>query len=298
MDLLVDRELVITPERLERIHQAVLFYADRVSLRATSEVPGGDPAIIARLRELQEIGAIRTWAHEYEVDDGGRVRGADWKSVLAGPADQVLPLAQVRSLVRQVDDELDITHPVEDSTALREGVAEVVQFRRSVIGLRVADVLATDGLLTAEKRAKTLTAGIDPPPEEPNRYGPIVQTIVDLCTFDRLSDLPLEAVIECRRQMPAFRRYLETRVTSSAELDPSRLAREIIEEYQDLLERYAQGHHARDIAVDAGWDVIGALLPPAVVVKYLGKPLHWSKRHRDFQPFLLLSRIRSHQRHR
>ena len=49
MDLLIDRELVITPERLERIHQAVLFYADRISLRATSETPpGNNPTLSMR----------------------------------------------------------------------------------------------------------------------------------------------------------------------------------------------------------------------------------------------------------
>jgi hypothetical protein len=247
MDLLLDRELVITPERLERIHQAVLFYADRISLRATSEVPADDPTIISRLRELHEIGAVRTWAHEYEVDDGGRVRGAGWKSLLDAPADLVLPLSTMKELVRQVDDDLEITHgmtrPEPGSAALREGVAEVVQFRRSVIGLRLADELVTDGLLTGRGRLAVLTAGIanpagrqdqpGPPVSPPaGQYGTVVRTIVERCTFDRLSDLPLTAITDCRRHMPAFRRFMERKISAATQEDPARLAHEIVEEYQ------------------------------------------------------------------
>ncbi len=296
MELLIDRELVITPQRLERIHQAVMFYADSVNLRITSEVLKKNAEIVTRLRELQEIGAVNTWAHEYEVDDGGRVRQGQWESVLAGPANQVLPLQQVKELVEGVDADLNITDNPDDSSTLREGIAELVQFRQSVIGFRLADALAAEGLLTSRNYTSTLGGGVVFDMQSGEQYGSIVETIVELCTFRNLSQMPLEAIIDCRSHMPAFRRYLQEKLAQSTDRDPRHLAQQIVSEYHDLLMRYSKSHEIRDLATDIGWDVVGALLPPTVFVKYVGKPIEWSKRRREFRPFLLLSQIRTQQR--
>jgi hypothetical protein len=293
VQLLIDRELVITPQRLERIHQAIMFYADSVCVRVTSEVPGNEPAQIRRLRELQEIEAISTWAHEYEVNDGGMSVGGSWQSVLSGPAGRVLTQPQVKDLVQGVDADLHITD--RPDTQLREGIAEVVQFRQSVIGLRLADALTTEGLLTSRNYAESLADVLMADRQAPSDYDEIIETIVDLCRFGSLSELPMEAIIDCRRHMPAFRKYLRQKTTEAPERDAQSLATQVIDEYQDLLMRYAKDHEVRELAMDIGWDVLGALLPPSVFVKYIGKPVEWSKRRREFRPFLLLSRIRSHQ---
>jgi hypothetical protein len=296
VELLIDRELIITPQRLERIHQAIMFYADSVCVRVTSEIPGNDPAQIRRLRELQEIEAISAWAHEYEVDDGGVPRADSWQSVLSGPAGRVLTQPQVRDLVRGVDADLHITD--RPDTSLREGLAEVVQFRQSVIGLRLADALTTEGLLTSRNYAQSLADVLMADRQAPPEYGEITETIVDLCRFGGLSELPLDAVIDCRRHMPAFRKYLHQKATEAPDEEAQSLAAQVVDEYQDLLMRYTKGHEVRDLAMDVGWDVLGALLPPSVFVKYIGKPIEWSKRRREFRPFLLLSKIRSHQQRR
>jgi hypothetical protein len=295
VQLLIDRELIITPQRLERIHQAIMFYADSVCVRVTSEIPGNDSAQIRRLRELQEIGAISTWAHEYEVDDGGTSLASSWQSVFSGPAVRVLAQPQVRDLVQGVDADLHMTD--RPDTPLREGIAEVVQFRQSVIGLRLADTLATDGLLTSRNYAQSLADVLMADRQAPSEYGDITETIVDLCRFGSLSNLPLEAIIDCRRNMPAFRKYLHQKSAEAPDEDAESLAAQIIDEYQTLLMQYAKGHEIREIAMDIGWDVLGALLPPSVFVKYLGKPVEWSRRRNEFRPFLLLSKIRSHQQH-
>lgn len=287
MELLIDRDLTVTPERLERLHQAVLFYADTIRLRATSRVAPEDEEARRRLHELRDIGAITTWAHEYEVDDGGRIRTKHWSSLFEGSADLVLPLSTTRELVHSVDSELQVTDAAAlvEQSSLREGIAEVVQFRRSLIGFRLADTLSADGLLLGGSRATSRGA---------REYGDVIETIVDLCTFSALSALPISAIVKCRRQMPAFRRYLDGKLAGgTGQHDPRALAREIIDEYQHLLVRYAVGHTVRDTMLDVSWDVVGAVLPPAVLVKYLGKPLSWSKRRRDFAPFLLLSRLRA-----
>lgn len=287
MELLVDRDLTITPERLERIHQAALFYADTIRLRATSNVALEHEEVRRRLHELRDIGAITTWAHEYEVDDGGLVRTAHWSSLFSDPADLVLPLSTAREVVHSVDRELRVTDAAAlvDKSSLREGIAEVVQLRRSLIGFRLTDTLSADGLLLGGGRTTVRRI---------QEYSDAVETIVELCTFSALHSLPINAVVKCRRHMPAFRRYLGRKLVGEAsQYDPRALAREIIDEYQHLLVRYASSRTIRDTVLDASWDVVGAVLPPAVLVKYLGKPLSWSKRRRDFAPFLLLSQLRA-----
>jgi hypothetical protein len=295
MDLLIDRELNITPERLERIYQTIMFYADSVSLRATSQVPNDDSAIVLRLQQLKEIGAIRTWAHEYEVDDAGCVRLEAWRKIFGGAVDQVLPLPEVKALVQQVDDDLDVTDTPAGQSSLREGVAELVQFRQSVIGLRLTDALAADGLLTGRDYSSLLAPERFRSAAQGDQFGPVVQTIISLCTFQPLSDLPLKAIVDCREHMPAFRRYLRKKVEESPDKTADQLAREVVTEYQELLERYAKGHEISGLSLDISWDVVGAILPPAILMKYITKPVEWSVKRHDFRPFLLLSRLRAHQ---
>lgn len=96
--------------------------------------------------------------------------------------------------------------------------------------------------------------------------------------------------------MPAFRQYLQRKVIKSRGKTADELAREVVYEYQNILERYAKGHELSSFASDVGWDVVGAILPPAVLMKYVTKPIEWSARRRDFRPFLLLSKLRAHER--
>jgi hypothetical protein len=287
MELLVDRDLTVTPERLERLHQAALFYADKIRIRATTRIVPDRVDLCRRMHELRDIGAITTWAHEYEVDGGGVVRTEHWSSLFGGPADLVLPAEKARELVNGVDSELrvkDAAALVEQSS-LREGIAEVVQFRRSLIAFRLADTLSADGLILGGRHATF---------PHIREYSDTVETIVELCTFGTLSALPIKAIVQCRREMPAFRRYLDLKLAGqTGDHDPRALAREIMNEYQQLLVRYAGSHTARDTVLDASWDVVGAVLPPAVLVKYLTKPLSWARRRQDFAPFLLLSRLRA-----
>jgi hypothetical protein len=207
-------------------------------------------------------------------------------------------LPQVKALVQQLDEDLDVrAMPRERSSALQEGVAELVQFRQSAIGLRLADALMADGLVTGRNYSSIFTPDLARVVGATDQYGPVVQTIVELCTFQNLSDLPLKAVVDCRKHMPAFRRYLQRKIEGPTAKTADQLAREVVNEYQDILERYAKGHSISDFTLDAGWDVVGAILPPAVLMKYVTKPLEWSTRRRDFRPFILLSRLRDHQRH-
>jgi hypothetical protein len=106
MDLLFDQTLSISSPKLERIMQAVLFYADSVQLRATARIDGSDDRIERKIEELVEIGAVTTWAHEYEVTSGGRVSGEYRGWVGRRPVDRVLTVEDNRTIVAGVDEDL------------------------------------------------------------------------------------------------------------------------------------------------------------------------------------------------
>ena len=106
MRLVLQRSLTITRSELERVTQAVLFYSDQVLVRATAVARPSDETVYRRLNELADMGVLSTWAHEYELSNGGRPRRyGDGRLIIDSPAAQVVSIEASRELVHAVDDE-------------------------------------------------------------------------------------------------------------------------------------------------------------------------------------------------
>jgi hypothetical protein len=106
----------------------------------------------------------------------------------------------------------------------------------------------------------------------------VASEVVSRCSFGPLSDLPLTAVEDCRREMPRFRQYLDERLTSQSSgqaADPSQVAELILSEYRRINNRQSRRPPAGD-----SWDVVGMVLPHAVVVKAMGTKIEWFKYRR------------------
>jgi hypothetical protein len=289
VDLMLDRGLAVDEDRLERLIQALLFYADRVHLRASARVDLS-PVARRRVADLVHMGAVKTWAYEYEVTSGGRVKGPFVKDPLAVEADSVITIETAKELVADIGDELSLSEKVlqEAAVGLREGVSEVVQLRHGLLALRLADSVGAVGLLTTSSGRGSLTDAVTASVMPSVGTEAVVSTIVDQCRFGALADLPIQALVDCRKHVPAFRSYLEGRSRNSAE----DMAAEILDEY-----RAVASSRARHPALGAGqsvWTAIGGALPATVLTRALRRRINWFKNHRNEGPLLLLSTLDSY----
>jgi hypothetical protein len=302
MRLLLHRSLTIDQTALERVIQAALFYAESVIVRATSTVAGDSEQIYRRLNDLADIGAVTTWAHEYEVSAGGRVTTCGSGRVISrGIPNDVVSLDTTRALVGEVDDELrqNRSSPYAGRhTRLQQGVAEVVQFRHSMLLLRLVDRLGAGGVVTGHRNRSHLLSSVERAVKSADSHEAVVREVVDRCSFGSLADLPLKAIADCRRETARFSVVLDGHINSPAvkqadrvsEIESAReLAREILAEYQRV-----QGRYSKQEAVDTGanaWDVVGAVLPSAVILKLAGARIEWFRHRKHARPFMLLGKL-------
>ena len=297
MRLVLQRSLIIARPELERVMQAVLFYSDQVLVRATAVVHPGDKAVYRRMNELSDMGLLSTWAYEYELAGSGRPM-SHGEGVLirtSTPADVVT--AEIsRDLVNAVDDELshDSQLPY-GGIGLREGISEVVQLRHSITALRMADQLAAHGLVGGSLDRSSLVSHVQQATSPVDASEAVISEVVGRCSFGPLSQLPLQAIEDCRREMPRFRRYLDEKLTEQAAGqigDPHKVAEFILSEYRKI--NRGESHRP---APEASWDVVGMVLPHTVVVKAAGARIEWFKyRAANRRPFILLGKLQHHAR--
>lgn len=296
MRLLLQRSLTISRTELERIMQAVLFYSDAVIVRATAVTGPDDRAVYQRMNELADMGLLSTWAYEYELADSGHPLPAGTGRLISSSVpSQVITVEDSRDLVSAVDSELSRDrHLPYDGIGLREGVSEVVQLRHSITTLRMTDRLGAHGVVGGDPDRSALIAQVRRATMPSVAAETVVSEMVGRCSFGPLSDLPLRAVEDCRREMPRFREYLEGELADPAKRtgDPRRVAELVISEYRKINRR----ERVRKPAGDT-WDVVGMVLPHEVIVKAAGARIEWFKyRGARRRPFILLGKLQHHAR--
>lgn len=298
MRLLLQRSLLIDDMTLERVMQAVLFYADTVTVRATATLPETSKVTYRRLNELIDMGAVRTWAHEYELARGGRIRVGDRRTVITRDPHHVIPMEITRTLRLRIDEELTENRdlPYSPGTGLREGVSEIVQLRHSMSTFRLADILDAGGLLAGGRERSPIIRSVERTTVPVDPREAVVREVVGRCSFGELSDLPLSAVEDCRRAMPRFSNLLAQRLsadgTSGHDLTPAELAGMIVAEYRKVR---PPARPSRNSPVEgAAWDVVGAVLPHAVVVRTMGRQIEWFRYRGIARPFMLLGKLQQY----
>jgi hypothetical protein len=293
MRLVLQRSLTISGSELERVMQAVLFYSDQVLVRATAVSRPAEQTIYRRMNELADMGLVATWAYEYELRSDGRpVQPRDGRLISDDVPAHVVTTEASRELVNSVDDELahDRQLPY-DGIAIREGVSEVVQLRHAFTALRMTDYLGAAGLVAGNPSQSTLVSQVNRTTSAVDATEAVVNEIVSSCSFGPLSDLPTTAIQDCRRGMPRFRDYLEAGLTGQLPQQSSgnahQVAEIILSEYRKIRSRQSSRSPAGD-----GWDVVGMVLPQAVVVKAMGTRIEWFKyRGARRRPFILLGKL-------
>jgi hypothetical protein len=278
--------------------QAVLFYSEQVMVRATAVTRPGDKTVYRRVNELADMGLLSTWAYEYELSSSGRpVRQGQGPLIRDCAPAQVVTVETSRDLVNIVDDELsrDRRRPY-DGLTLREGISEVVQLRHAITALRMTDHLGAQGIVGGSTGQSALVSQVQHATASVDAAEAVVSEVVSRCSFGPLSDLPGTAIEDCRRVMPRFRHYLEDRLTGQSHgqpEDPGQVAELILSEYRRI--SGINKRESRRPAVADSWDVVGMVLPHAVVVKAMGTKIEWFRyRGTRRRPFILLGKLQHH----
>lgn len=300
---LLDSGLVDT-HTIDRVLQSVVFFSDRVVLRASFEVPAAyrnrAAEINRRVDELREAGLLGFWGHEYEVDDGGRVRfGQGAKR--GRRADLVIPQGQMRESLTRMDEvmrairEEAYRRTETDTRTLRQGAAEIVSLRNHMAALVISSELRQDGMLSNPAVKAQLTRSLGRP--QPQRFeAAVVREVLEELQIGSLDQLSVDQIVESRRYNAGFRSLLdESLLALSRGLDPvltpEATARELSRRYRETIAEFARPRVAGQVAHEVVWDVLGATVPSTVVFKYGLRALTWRKAAQRAKPFLLLMHL-------
>lgn len=156
-----------------------------------------------------------------------------------------------RMLVDEVDEELSrgITLAY-DGPGLREEICEVVQLRHSITALRMTGYLGAHGIVGGNPDQSALVNQVRRATASVDAVEAVVIEVVGRCSFGPLSDLPVKAIEDCRREMPRFRGYLEKRLTDQAARevpDRHRIAEDILRVPEDQSQRNAWSFSRRPL---------------------------------------------------
>jgi hypothetical protein len=290
MRLLLRKSLSMNEDVVERIIQAGLFYADTVAVRATATLQ--DTSRV-RVAELADIGLMTTWAHEYEVTDGGRIRDPGSRRIVSSHPDNVVGLDVMRSMAAEIDDELRTDRELPYAAgqgALREGISEIVQLKHAISLLRMTELLDLDGVIADSTVGAQFAGGVVTAGE---RRANVVRELVSHCRFGSLAELPVTVIDECRRSMPKFRAFLDQMLSEEGPERPAvEIAAEIHDTYLDLIASGRNGA-ARE---QKSWDVVGSVLPSSVIISVLDRQIRWFRHRGRRRPFLLLSQLHDQSR--
>ncbi|WP_433689109.1 hypothetical protein ACQP0I_14935 [Micromonospora carbonacea] len=295
---------VIDPHTIDKLLQSVVFFSDRVVLRASYEVASAyrDRAaeINRRIDDLHDAGLVGLWGHEYEVDDAGRVRVG--RAAGSGRrADLVIPQGQLRESLTRMDEVMRAVREeayrpaVDGARPLRQGAAEIVSLRNHLASLVISSELRQDGMLTNPAVRTHLVGGLGQQPAQ--RFeAAVVRDVLGQLRIGSLGQLSLAQIVEARRFNDAFRTLLDDSLLAVARgydpvLTPEATARELTRRYRETVAEFARPRAARQVAEEIAWDVLGATVPPTVVLKYGLRALTWRKAAQRARPFLLLMHL-------
>lgn len=295
---------LVDPQTIDKVLQSIVFFSDRIVLRASYEVAAAHrergAEIDRRINELHEAGLLRLWGHEYEVDDGGRVRYG--RGALEGRrADLVIPQRQMRESLTRMDEVMraireEAYQRVESgSAALRQGPAEIVSLRNHLASLVISSELEQDGMLSNPAVKAQLIKSAGRP--QPDRFeAAVVRDVLGELQIGSLDQLSVDQVIESRRYNADFRDLLDQSLLAVSRgydpvLTPEATARELTRRYRETVAEFARPRFAGQIGQEVVWDVLGATVPPTIVFKYGFRALSWRKAVRRAKPFLLLMHL-------
>ncbi|HEX5405494.1 MAG TPA: hypothetical protein VFX16_24735 [Pseudonocardiaceae bacterium] len=296
---------VLDSTSLDRILQAIIFFADSIAVRASYETVAGrgysGDEIDWKVDALREQGFIRLWAHEYEVDDAGYARDPTNQAGVGRHADLVVvqedlgnSLSEMDEFMRAVREDAYRDSAEHAGTKLRQGTAEIVGLRSQLASLLISSELNQDGLLTNPATRTTLM----------NRFRSgmasfrmaVVREVVAQLQVGSLAALTPEQVDQCRRHGQGFRQLLDdSLIAVSRGLDPvmtpQAIAMDLMARYRDISREYFRPAAMSEAADEVLWDLLGAAIPPSIALKYGLKGLRWRKNANELRPFLLLMHL-------
>ena len=295
----------VGPLVVDKIVQAVVFFADAIAVRASYEPVAADEhqrrEIERKISSLREQGFVRLWAHEYEVNDAGLTRSLGSHSNSRRQADMVVPQAALRPDLVETDELMrSIREQAYDAEGtaqrrLRQGTAEIVWLRSQLASLMICSELAQDGLLTKPAAGRALAHNFKPPKTE-SFQSAVVTEVVGKLGLGSLNHLTPDQILECRRYSSDFRVLFEESLVAVASgvspvLTPEAVASEVVNRYRTIVTEFARPHPVRELGSEVLWDVAGATLPASIVLKYGLKALKWRKEVEAIRPFLLLMQL-------
>lgn len=297
---------LVDKQTLDELIRASIFFGDTMLVRASYEVPrvanSDQELIVRKLAELEEMGVLKYWAHEYEADDGGKVRTNDLSGASIRVASSVLDANELREALGELDDvvqsgreEAYLRHG--PATRLRQGPAEFVGFREQLISLVIASELRQDGLLSTGTAKSVLKNGVSSQPGGTFR-NMIVKEVIDSLGVGPLWHLSAEQIDESRKFSRGFSEILDQAVLSAAngvdaEITPKAVAENIVSQYREIFKTRPISGDAANLTSDMIWDLSSAIIPPTLILKYGLKAFKWRREAKKLRPFLMLSSIQS-----
>ncbi|MFJ8028828.1 hypothetical protein [Streptomyces sp. NPDC096311] len=288
---------------MDRVLQAVIFFADSIAIRATYETDPADSERSAELTRListlREQGFIKLWAHEYEVDDAGYARNPRTRGGGRRPADLVVSQAQLAAHVGEMDDmfrsirEQAYEEGGDGRRILRQGVGEVIKLRGHLASLLISSELNQDGLLA--DRA-THTALIKGPRTGESFQSGVVREVLGLLQLGSLTRLTPDQVLECRRYSSDFRCLLDESLLALARgsepvLTPEATARELAARYRTISSEFSLARKSPHPGTGLLWEVHGASLPASFAIGRSEQTFTWRKVDPHIKPYLLLMHL-------
>jgi len=295
---------VIDMQSIDRIAQAAVFFADSIAIRATYEVARSESAraqeIEWKLDSYRELGIVRFWAHEYEIDDGGYAHNPQAETAVRRVTDLVVERDSFSTEIAKMDEWVNearsAAYEKGDSEGdLRQGTAEVVGFRDNLGSLVLSSELDQDGLLTNPAMRSRLGRRSSSIGYEEFQSA-IARDVVEKLSIGPLSMLSADEIDRAKRYSMGFRRLLDEALIATSKgvnhtITPGLVADEIAEEYRLIREEFAPTAGGVDLVQDMGWDLLTALVPASLWAKFTFKTYRWRKRSKELEPFLLLMQL-------
>jgi hypothetical protein len=291
---------------IDRLLQAVVFFADSIAIRASFEIAPAyrdrGLAISRRIDELHEAGLLKLWSHEYEVDEAGRLRFGAAGAIPGRRADLVIARDRLRSSLTEMDEvmrairEEAYRRGKEGAAApLRQGTAEIVGLRNHLASLVISSELDQDGLLTNPAARADLLQHLQTP--IPERFeAAVVKDVVAKLELGSLTQLSVDQIIQSRQHNADFRTLLDESLLAVARgldpvVTPEATAQQLVDRYRATVAEFARPQGGGVLVEDVVWDLLGTAVPPTMVFKYGLRALNWRKTRNRVRPFLLLMHL-------
>lgn len=293
---------VVNESLLRKIMQSLIFFGDTVAVRATYTLPHGlsvntGHEIDYRVSELREAGLVKLWAHEYELDRQGRSRNPSDPAKIRRDVDLVVDRNEFGTRMASLDEqlrndrEIAYTHGDQQDRP-RQGTAEIVALRSLTSTMLLASELNQDGIVANPGVRHNLATAFR---VERTFDRAVVSGVEDLLGLPVPLQLSVDEILRCRQVAHGFRKLVDTSLVAAANgseyttVTATEVAVEVVESYREMLRTAATRRFGiADIGGEAFWDVIGASLPPTMILKYGLKAIRWRREAAKISPFLLL----------